>query len=337
MVQGWESRAHLANKRREEARERKQMKKGPQRLSGDIIITQLLKNGLIDLENHGVEAWLENESGGKALCYSHFRAEACLKHKRCKFSHEFTIALNRGHSYDPGASETTTPRSEAHMDLYTDLLSIPSKKCKNLTLLFFDRECVYDRENPLVWQQWYELTLSRQQQDAGGLRTITEVDSIIPDDESVLSMDTDGDMESVRGRGGGLNLNLESSFSSSVAVSVVSVCPEGKGDQKEGDMKMSAAASSPLCTLPTPLFSNIMSFISDVDLCKTYVSALTIKTLILAEEDVAHRRKNYLSSVTPTSKDLSKLRKQEKKKKMKQANLKDTSKKGHKGVKVCRK
>ena len=329
MVQGWESRAHLANKRREEARERKQLKKGPQRLSGDVIINQLLKNGLIDLHNHAMEAWIQNESGGKALCYSHFRAEACLKHRRCKFSHDVTLSLNRGHSYEPCAVETSTPRSEAHMDLYINLASIPSKQYKNLNILFLDRDCVYDKQNPVVWQQWYEYTLSRQQQDAGGLKTISEVDSIIPDDESVLSMDTDVDIMRVS------NLDLESVSS---CVSHLGGGGDDSGGQKAGggDETLSSAVS-PLCTLPAPLFSSIMCFVSDVDICNTYISSLTIKVAILANEVMASRRRSYLSSVTPTSKELSKLRKQEKKKKLKQSNLKDTSKKGHKGVKVCRK
>ena len=35
MVKGWEARAELANKRREEARLRKQERKGPKKITGD--------------------------------------------------------------------------------------------------------------------------------------------------------------------------------------------------------------------------------------------------------------------------------------------------------------
>jgi hypothetical protein len=314
MVQGWESRAHLASKRREEARERKQSKKGPQKLNGEVIINQVLKNDLIDLRHHNLEAWVENESGGKALCYSYFRAEACVKHKRCKFSHEFTVSLNRGHEYSDNAENTA--RSEVHMDCYTNLTAIPSKEYKNLNLLFLDQSCIYDKNNPVVWQQWYEQANSRKQQESEGLQTISEGDSnsAIPDDESIMSMDTATE---------GGDLDLESSFVTCVTLG---------GGRKE----RSGPSSCHLNTLPAEEFNRVFSFLSDVDLCNSYVSALSMKTIILADEEMAYRRKNYLASVTLTSKDLSKQRKQEKKKKMKQANLKDT-KKGHKAVKVCRK
>ena len=310
MVQGWESRAHLANKRREEARERKQSKKGPQKLNGEVIINQLIKNKLIDFENHSVEAWVENESGGKAMCYSHFRAESCLKHKRCKFSHDFTISLNRGHQYSE--SEDNTTRSEAHMDCYRDLKSIPAKEYTKLSLLFLDKVCIYDKCNAVVWQKWYERqNAQKSQQGEDGLKTISEVDSVIPDDESVMSLDTIRCVD-----------NVESSLSSL--------------DIKKADpVSFSAPTLCPLQCLPPHLSSALFEFMSDVDICNTYVTAMTMKNIILADEVAAERRKSHLQSVTLSGKELSKLRKQEKKKKMKQANLKDT-KKGHKAVKVCR-
>lgn len=36
MVKGWEARAELANKRRQEARQRKQDRKGPKKVTGTI-------------------------------------------------------------------------------------------------------------------------------------------------------------------------------------------------------------------------------------------------------------------------------------------------------------
>ena len=310
MVQGWESRAHLANKRREEARERKQNKKGPQKLSGDVIINQLLNNNLITLDNHSLECWIENERGGKAFCYAHFRAESCCKLKRCKFSHEFTVSHLRGHEYDDSDGGA---RSEPHMDCYHDLRNIPSKMYKNLKLLYLDQLCIYDRSDPLVWHQWYENTNSRRQKDGEGLQTITEVDSVIPDDMSVMSM---GNIE---------ESELENSFNTAVSL---------KDDTVE-DTQVSSSTSSFLTLLPMSTLVEIFSFASDIDICNMFASAQTMKTVILADESATLRRKMYLAEVTPTGKELSKLKKQEKKKKLKQANLK-ASKRGHKAVKVCR-
>mmetsp|Transcript_922 Transcript_922/g.1997 ORF Transcript_922/g.1997 Transcript_922/m.1997 type:complete len:311 (+) Transcript_922:102-1034(+) len=309
MVQGWESRAHLANKRREEARERKQSKKGPQKLNGDVIINQLLKNDLIDLQKHAVEAWVENSTAGKAMCYAHFRAEACSKHKRCKYSHDRTISLNRGHQYVE--SEDSTPRSEAYMDCYNNIESIPNKAYPRLCLLFIDQTCVYDSQCPHVWQQWYERCNS--QKSEAGLKTISEVDndSVIPDDESVLSLDIAGDLDLVETACRDLDM---------------------KADHRGA---CSHLRPCPLYTLPNNMLQTLFSFVSDVDLCTSFATALTMKNMMMADAVLADRRKTYLQSVTLTGKELSKLRKQEKKKKQKQANLKDT-KKGHKAVKVCR-
>lgn len=38
MVKGWESRAELANKKREEARQRKQERKGPKIINGPVHV-----------------------------------------------------------------------------------------------------------------------------------------------------------------------------------------------------------------------------------------------------------------------------------------------------------
>jgi hypothetical protein len=157
----------------------------------------------------------------------------------------------------------------------------------------------------VVWQQWYEQRNNQKSLDNEGLHTIAEGGSVGPDDESVMSLDnaSDHDKDLLL-----LELDTKASFSS---------------------------LPCRLLILPLPLFGTVFAFISDIDICNAYASGLSIKSIIVADETAADRRKAYLSSIALTGKELSKMRKQEKKKKLKQANLKDT-KKGHKAVKVCR-
>lgn len=333
MVQGWESRAELANKRREEARARRRGRRGPQRLSGDAVLPLLLpllsssssssssgaEDGSASAKSHfskadqdnGTEAWVECE--GKALCYSHFRGEAC-RQKRCKYSHEESVALKRGVEM----KEDRLGKSENHMKRYSCLQDIPKEEYGMLHLVFLGGECIYDRWNALPWHQWYEKMnnknknknkMPKNKSNNEALDPIIEADSVMNEDESVRSMDSEGS-----------DVDIDADFSSL-------------------SLKMEKSPHNHcfLLDLPPLVLYDIIDFCSNIDLCWFYLTSKTVKQRIAANEELLAKRNSYLSSVSLSSKDLSKLRKKEKKKKVKQAHTKDNSKKGHKAVKVCRK
>lgn len=312
MVQGWESRAHLANKRREEARERKQAKKKTKKITGDVVLTALLHNSLIDVSQHTIEAWLISDFGGKDFCCAHFRAEAC-RLKRCKFSHDYSIAHMKDVQY---SDLEISMETELYMVHIADITSLSGKDYKNLNFLFVDGSCVYDHSNPNNWKQWSERVKTQKRLNCGNnvenkstpLKTIKESDCHQEEEHELSISDAIRAVDKI-------DLNLTDVFESEIR----------------------ARSHISLHDLSSSVIKQVLYFTDDVELCQIYASSKAMQSLILFEESLCVRRKEYLSSITPTGKDLSKLKKQEKKKKLKQANGKISNKKdGHKKVKVCR-
>lgn len=310
MVQGWESRVDLANKRRAEARERKQARKEPKNVAGHAVCNFILSAKYVDPAACTIQAWVVNEEGGKPFCISHFRAEAC-KLKRCKFNHECTIAGMQDVEYTESlGSEETEP----FMERYDDVALIPPDQQSKLKLLFVNGVCVYDRFNPAKWQRWSNAVKAQARsinldlntpQKLSTLGTIRETNEIEDDEKCGVAVDD------ITVRLSKLEAENVQQPDSPTAITLYNLIPSGA-------------------------LEHMCSFSSDVDICHLYMTSAPLKDFI-CDSFVRHRHRLYLESVCPSGRELSKMKKQEKKKKLKAANSKVSNKKdGHKKVKVCR-
>jgi hypothetical protein len=304
MVQGWESRIDLANKRREAARQRKQARKLPKPISGDVVLSALLNGGLVNLDAAVIEAWLEIE-GGKLLCYSHFRAESCHC-KRCKFSHEYTISrMTNVNVMDDGVKD----RFEVCMERTSNISSIPTANFSKLKFLCVDGECVYDHDNIQRWRDW-----------VGGVKSRRKISTIHEDSSDESNNEKDSKVET--------NTIVSEKIHSDIQLEMVALSLVGTP---------TPPTVFPLLDVSSIILSNIAQYVSDNDLIQLYSTSTLMKRFMLSCTDLYERRRDYLNSFQLSGRDLSKMRKQEKKKKIKNANAKVTTKKdGHKKVKVCR-
>ena len=82
-----------------------------------------------------------------------------------------------------------------------------------------------------------------------------------------------------------------------------------------------------ILSLPGSAVLYILSFSSDDELCKASASCGALRSAVANDELLSYRKRDYLSSIRPTGKDLKKMKKEEKKKKIKAANYNKIPKK----------
>ena len=267
---------------------------------GETVLSVMLSDRFIPRNRHIIESWVQTE--GKPLCSAYFRADSC-RSKRCKYSHANSVAVMRNvhfcaddrvakSGYEPCASKVE------------DISCIPRADFVKLMLLFVDGVCVYDYETTSTWQEWTRSfdTRGKLFESSGlvaaTLPPISETDS--PEDE------VDNNVH-------------EKSIDNDITLSDLKLA------DKEHPLSPTSIAG--LLDLSNMAFARVFSFGSELDLCHIYGSCRLLRDAMLADELNNFRRKDYLSSINLTAGDLSKLKKQNKKKRLKAANSKIVSKK----------
>jgi hypothetical protein len=178
--------------------------------------------------------------------------------------------------------------------------------------------CIYDHAFPARWREWCEAvkTAARTREAAATIDTPRKL-SALSTIREVSEADETGSVAST-----------------STAIAALAAALE------VSCLAHTAPTGPPLTSLHSVapgILSHIFSFASDYDLCQLHMSCGVVRDVIGSDLLLQHRRCALLEELTPTGKELSKQRKQEKKKKLKAANSKVSNKKdGHKKVKVCR-
>lgn len=110
-------------------------------------------------ELNSAEAWISIDNGpGKPTCIQHFRADKCIK-KRCKYSHEQSLALVPGVIIN---EDSSSEASDLHLYRTTDLEAIPKTQYNDLYMLIYDNVCVYDCCNAVCWETFSGILKERR-------------------------------------------------------------------------------------------------------------------------------------------------------------------------------
>lgn len=299
MVKGnWERRAELVAARRVEERNKKAQKSVGSKLlaTAESVITKVQRDPL--LEEDTAEAWLQSEQE-VPVCREWFRTESCSV-KRCKQSHEWTI----GHLRNVNFNEDENTRTE-NLPLGPFLLSsVARKDYSRLMFLSVAGECVYDKTQPDVWEAWIEQRTQfvKGLDRASKLRAISEASDELGRDrgDSMASM---SDVAAGMGKLGITNTSVSSG-------------PDFSAFFCDADNQVIAPFST--------VFSHLVPYLSTLEVRNVAITSKAMYSHCQRVDVYKMRRREALTQIAA---DLSRVKKTEKKKKAKQANVKKESKK----------
>jgi hypothetical protein len=173
----WERRAERAALEREEARERKSLRKRPKCPHVETILLQLLEGERYDTSMSNIQVWVEDVMAEWNICRSWLRTGDCSA-KRCQLSHEITLFGIRNVLL-PSESNDVTP-IEPSVDLYS-LKTLLPEKYPLVRFISIDDLCVYDWALPNIWLEWSRVRI----QDLATRKSLKS----IQEDQIALSFD----------------------------------------------------------------------------------------------------------------------------------------------------
>lgn len=301
MVKGnWERRAELAALRREEEKARKAEKKqaGPKATTAESVLARLRRGGGDNAE--GVMVWVLRADAAQhheLVCRSWYRTSFC-EAKRCRCAHTASLASSvRGLVYDESLEAEL---EEAVCEGPLDAASLPAKDLRFVRFIAVGGgRLVFDWARPQAWTVWAE------GQALPSLRAL----SITEDAVGEADAGADGEGEEGGGdegpAGGG-----------------------GGGKRRGVAEKAAATASGAVCHLAALATSNrlsslLLSFLPVRELGCLLSCSPRFKKAVLVDDASRQRRKTAFGLV---SGDVSRSRKQEKKKSQKRAFIGSTDK-----------
>lgn len=231
------------------------------------------------------------------MCAAHFRADAC-RAKRCRHSHACSIALMRGVECKDLNSSAEAIMIEPLVIKVADIASLSRSDYAMIHFLFLDNLCIFDHANEKNWKTW----TNGFKVERGDL--LTEVDSKLSALPPITEVDEATDA-------GVVLVTAQSSELSDDAIKT----------------SHHSSSKSSLTLQPDRVIFKILSFCSDLDICRVNETCTYLNIAISNDELLVYRKREYLSSIRLTGKDLSKMKKQEKKKKIKAANYNKLPKK----------
>ena len=365
MVKGnWERRCEMAATKRAEAKERKVLKKSGKVVNPESILQKLHKDVTLRETEAIVDVYVADPEGGM-MCCAHFRTADC-RMKRCRLMHDDNVSVAHLRNLpsiggllcgkeEEGCRPPPAPAAAVVDSLFS---SVPEKRClppspideimplEDWSALMFvavDGECVYDYLTPEVWNNW----IVKHRGAAAVARTpgcLSTVHEGTGDDDNDDSDEEEGEGEI---------LNAAQSTTVPTTQSTTALITLCNGKSRQGGLVEQCP----------PALAVLLSYLSVVDVvCGVSLACKSLKTCVLRDEGFRIRRclclyatPNYdattcnsLSIYIPTthpylttemlpsfrrealallSHDLSKRKKDDKRKRAKSSNVKKTDKK----------
>ncbi|KAJ1391296.1 hypothetical protein B484DRAFT_459504 [Ochromonadaceae sp. CCMP2298] len=175
MVKGnWERRAELVATRRLGEKAIKANKKSTKTkpVGGESVLTKLLRDTLL-LESTPppvILLWLESDPP-EAVCRSWLRTEACPQRK-CKNKHESSLGRVIGIAYDAEDGQTI----EMMCGDPVELRSVAIRDANRLRFVTVNGTCIFDHQYPDLWVEWllYRSPIKPAEGEELSLQTIKE-------------------------------------------------------------------------------------------------------------------------------------------------------------------
>jgi len=290
----------VAARRVEERNKKVSKAAGSKQLAtAESVITKVQRDPLLEKDGSKIEVWLLSDSD-TSVCREWLRTEWCSI-KRCKNVHASTVGHLRKLKYIEDEDKTSENLPSGPFPLS----SLSHKDFSRLQFLAINRECVYDKAYPEVWDTWIE----QRTLFVKGLERTSKLDAIdeVPGD--------------IKDRGNSVDSaeliseNLEQIGITETTKDTAS----GIGFSDfflDGDNQVLV----PFATI----FSHLVPFLSTLEMRNI---AITNKRMSIHCQRVDVYKLRRREALTQIAAEASKIKKMEQKKKLKQANVKKESKK----------
>lgn len=323
MVKGnWERRAELANIRRSEAKAKKLNRNTSQSI--ESILNFLSKNLLV--KGFSVQVWLENDSK-IIVCRKFLRCAGICDIKKCRRSHETSTISIRG--FEHSVDDKIDSPVEYCCDDPINLEALQIKDYNRIRFITVDNVCIYDYLNTSLWTHYRTVKETELREFArlqsNILGTVLEVDE---NDEDALS---DGDDENIDNEimsiqvtiGGDLTRDLES-LGLSIQGTDASISNVNKVSREFMSSYSSCFHKSKVFGSYTSPLMILLTYLTNEDLSLCF-QASRVMTAAFSHDPGVRRFRRELHAAAVSYK--SKAKKEEKKKKIKAANVKKSGKK----------
>lgn len=309
----WERRAEMAQKKRDDAKDRKQ-KRSSRHYNVESVVSKLLRNDYLRATNSSINGYIGSDDE-RPLCPSWCRLGTC-EVKRCRKSHEATVSDLHDVIWTDDMANTPHP----HLIL-CPLRDVEPKDYQKIVFISVNRTCVYDKHVLHVWENWRQ---THQE-------TSTEITPLAEEPAGISDDDSDEDNAKDEMSGAVANITGDDNYKSNDE--------EGKENENKNGLKSdsysianSSSATFLLEGLDTPTFSLLLSFCVLPSVCALATTCRTARNRVRVDDFARQRKREFL---TLHAKEISRRKKEEKRKKAKQANLKKVSKKDSYTGKYC--
>jgi hypothetical protein len=339
MVKGnWERRAEMALIRRKEAKEKKANRNRPKSVSSEAAWSKLHADEALQKSGAGITVWLEDASDdAPPVCSSWFRCEECDV-KKCRLSHDqVTVAHLRNIAAevfecdDGGSSELI--RQERVCLPTKPLRDVTAREAVHIMVIAVDNTCVFDYRNPEAWTQWQASRSAAGAGAGGASRTLHTVLEEAHDGDMNENSDNNSDSDDNHDRNGGSSDDEDGDgesrtvFKMAAKLDRLAVLPGTDATSLHTSGSVSGIftrADTGLVHGAEAIATCLFSLLDMPDLVALLQTAKALKAYCQRNELFRRRKRECLSELAH---ELSRQKKEEKKKRVKSANAKKTDKK----------
>ena len=302
--------------RRTEAKEKKASRSDTTKINLESILHKLQRDEQLLASGANINVWLSDPTEAM-LCKCYMRKDDC-RNKKCKLQHNgVTIAHLRNVTFIPSAETPPVQESEKSCLPPVTVHEVAAKESSKIMFIAVDGACVFDYLYPDLWHKW-----------------IAAHNPTAPTDSDILRSPTLSEKARKSAMKGTSPLlprqdETEDNSGSGTSSSEDEVEVEKSIRRQEKVLsKISVSSSSSRTFFSSESdgknLSKIFAFLSNEDVISLLCCGKITKSIVLKDETVRQRKKEAISAFAH---DVSKKKKEEKRKKAKNACISKVDKK----------
>ena len=315
----WERRAEMSLIRRTEAKEKKASKNDTTKVKPESILHKLQRDEHLNHSGAVVKVFLADPTEFM-MCKCYLRRDEC-RIKKCKLPHDgVTIAHLKNVPYTINSDVHATQESEKACLPPVPLDEVAAKESHRMMFIAIDDTCVFDYLHPDIWHQWSAIhqpsAAASDGNNEGAVSTKKKSHRDVP--STVTSDQLPPLIEETEGNDSN-NDDIESESETSSNDELMMERPVVLMNYSSSSTKVFFASEN-----EGKIYSKLFVFLNNEDIISLLTCSKMTKSMCLKDEQVRHRKKEAISLL---SHDLSKKKKEEKRKKAKNACISKVDKK----------
>lgn len=303
--------------RRTEAKEKKASRSDTTKINLESILHKLQRDEQLLASGANINVWLSDPTE-TMLCKCYMRKDDC-RNKKCKLRHNgVTIANLRNVTFTPSSETPLVQESEKACLPPVSVHDVAAKESSKIMFIAVDGACVFDYLYPDLWHKWIAAHNPTAPTDSDILRSPTLSEkarkSSLKGTSPLLPRQDETED----------NSGSDSHYSEDETETDKSARKYEKIPVKVSEHSSSSSRTFFSSEAEAKNLSKIFTFLSNEDVISLLICGKTPKSLVLKDEAVRQRKKEAISAFAH---DVSKKKKEEKRKKAKNACISKVDKK----------